>query len=451
MPSTVKKLLIFFSLFYFSPISSSKHHPLDPLTASEFTLIQTIVKDSYPSSNLTFHYVGLDEPEKQTILSWLSNHTTKTPPRRAFVLTRLDKQTHEIIVDLTSSSLISDKIYTGNGYPPLTFEEQTAANEMPLTYPPFIESVNKRGLNVSDIVCSSYTVGWFGEQKSKRVLKILCYYAKGTANFYVRPLEGITLVVDLDDMKITEYYDRFIIPVPKGEGTEYRESKQKPPFGPRLNGAAIAKPDGPGFKIKGNTVRWANWNFHLGFDVRAGLIISLASIYDLEQQTFRRVLYRGYISELFVPYMDPTEDWYYKTFLDAGEFGFGLSAVSLKPMHDCPAHAVFMDAYYAAQDGQPTQISNVFCIFEQHAGNVMWRHTETGIPGEVITEVRAEVSLVVRMVSTVGNYDYMINWEFKPSGSIKVGVGLSGVLDVRGVSYTHTDEYKRGCPWNTGG
>lgn len=108
-------------------------------------------------------------------------------------------------------------------------------------------------------------------------------------------------------------------------------------------------------------------------------------MYDLEKGTYRQVLYRGFVSELFVPYMDPTEEWYYKTFFDAGEFGFGQSAMPLEPLADCPANAAFIDAYYAGEDGTPVKISNAICIFEQHSGSVLWRHTEIAISGEVVS------------------------------------------------------------------
>ncbi|XP_030487574.2 primary amine oxidase-like [Cannabis sativa] len=452
-------LVLIFSIFItlsLSPmITSQKLHPLDPLTMSEITLVQTIVKKAYPTTtttttttshnNLTFHYVGLDEPEKRTVLKWQSRPKTVRIPRRALVHARYNKQTLELIVDLSTRSLVSQQVHVGHGYPVYSFDEQTKASDLPMSYKPFIESIKKRGLNMSHVVCSTLSVGWFGEDEkgmSPREIKVQCFYTEKTTNLYLRPIEGITMVVDLDNIKIVDYQDRIRVPVPKAEGTEYQMSKQRPPFGPRLSAVASESPNGPGFKLDGHTIKWANWGFHVGFDSRVGPVISLASIYDIEKHKYRRVLYRGYVSEMFVPYMDPTEEVYFRTYFDCGEDGFGQSAVSLEPLADCPHNAVFMDAYYADENGNPVQISNAFCIFEQHAGHIMWRHTESGLHEGEVREVRQDVSLVVRMVSTVGNYDYINDWEFKPSGSIKVGVGLTGVLATKGVPHTHVDQIK---------
>ncbi|XP_048134716.1 primary amine oxidase 2-like isoform X2 [Rhodamnia argentea] len=266
----------------------------------------------------------------------------------------------------------------------------------------------------------------------------MCSYLDGTVNLYMRPEEGVTVAVDLDEMRIVGFVDRVTVPVPKPNGTDYSGLQKR--VGPALKRIGLVQPDGPSFAVDGHMIRWANWEFHLSFDVRAGPIISLSLIYDAEQQEFRQVMYRGFISELFVPYMDLTEEWYYRTFFDAGEYGFGLYAVQLEPLRDCPENAAFMDAYIAGQDRKPIKMSNVFRVFERYAGDIRWHHTELGIPGKVIREVRPEVNLVVRMVSTVGNYDYIVDWEFKQSGSIKATVGLTGLLEVRGSNYTHNDQ-----------
>ncbi|KAG2407149.1 Primary amine oxidase [Vigna angularis] len=101
--------------------------------------------------------------------------------------------------------------------------------------------------------------------------------------------------------------------------------------------------------------------------------------------------------------LNPTDDFYYKTFFDAGEFGFRLSTVSLVPNRDCPSNAQFLDVYVHAADGTPFLIANAVCVFEQY-GSILWRHTENGIPNESIS--------------------------------------LSGILEINGVDIKHKKEIK---------
>ncbi|KAJ1291534.1 hypothetical protein BS78_02G322400 [Paspalum vaginatum] len=430
--------------------ASSRPHPLDPLSPAEITAVRAAVLASplVPARPLTFHYVGLDEPDKADVLAYAYGSSSRPAlPRRALVIARAGGQSHELRVDVagngSSAAVRSHAVHSGAGFPTLTLEEQFAAVALPPAYPPFVDSVRRRGVDMGDVLCAVFPVGWFGGDGDgpQRVAKMLCFVAGATANFYARPIEGVTMVVDLDRMAIVGFRDRVAYPVPKAEGTDYRADKVGPPVaGPQPAPGVVVQPEGGGFHIDGHVVRWANWEFHVGFDMRAGTVISMASVHDADAGTRRRVLYRGFVSEVFVPYMDPVEEWYYRTFLDAGEYGLGLWAFPLQHGADCPANAAYLDGYYAGQDGEPVAGENRICLFERYAGDVAWRHTEAGFPGQLITEVRPDVTLVVRMVVSPGNYDYILDWEFKTSGSIKFVVSLTGLLEVKATSYTHADE-----------
>ncbi|XP_062108364.1 primary amine oxidase 1-like [Humulus lupulus] len=416
--------------------SSTTSHPLDPLTPTEFNQIRHIIQKSHLGSlpNLTFHFVDVHEPEKEDVLKWLSsNGKHPSPPRQAKVVARAEGQTHELVVDFSTSSIPSDQIYTGHGFPPFTFIELFRASQLPLNYPKFKDSISKRGLNLSEVSCVPFTAGWFGEHISRRTLKVGCFYRGGTYNVWSRPIEGIFMFVDVDSMKILTYSDRFRAPLPKAEGTSFQSEGKK-------SNSQSGNSTNKSFAIEGNKVKWNNWVFHVAFNARAGVIISAASIFDPTNRKFRQVLYRGHVSETFVPYMDPTKEWYFRTFMDIGEFGFGRSADTLQPLIDCPENAEYLDGFMAGPDGQPQKVSRPICIFERYSGDLAFRHTEINIPGKVVRSGQPEISLVVRMVATVGNYDYVLDWEFKQSGSIKVGVDLTGILEMKTTPYTNNEQ-----------
>ncbi|GLU05642.1 hypothetical protein SLE2022_227310 [Rubroshorea leprosula] len=251
----------------------------------------------------------------------------------------------------------------------------------------------------------------------------------------MRPIEGLTVTVDLDKKEVVKISDTGRgIPVPRSNNTDYRYNAQEKPVGMEpLNPISIEQPKGPSFKVEdGHIVKWANWMFHLKADQRAGLVISRAMVRDSETGQLRSVMYKGFSSELFVPYMDLDEAWYFKTYMDAGEFGLGAVAMSLVPLNDCPRNSHYMDGIFVASDGKPFVQPNIICLFEGYAGDIGWRHSESLIHGLEIREARPKVTLVARMSSSLGNYDYIFDWEFQTDGLIQIKVGLSGMLMVKG-------------------
>ncbi|XP_048501204.1 amine oxidase [copper-containing] gamma 1 [Beta vulgaris subsp. vulgaris] len=260
----------------------------------------------------------------------------------------------------------------------------------------------------------------------------------------MRTIEGLTVIVDLDTNQGVEVSDiGRHIPIPKDTNTDYRFSAQNNTHTKTnpINPIFMEQPKGPSFTVKNDhLIKWVNWEFHIKHDPRAGMIISRAMFEDPDSGEFRSVMYKGMVSEIFVPYMDPTEAWYYKTYLDAGDYGLDLWTRALDPVNDCPRNAYYMDGVLVTSDGTPFIQSNVICVFERYANDIAWRHTESSVVGEEVREVRPKVTLVARMITSIGNYDYILDWIFQNDGLIRIEVGLSGIAVVKGTTYKNMEE-----------
>jgi primary-amine oxidase len=307
------------------------------------------------------------------------------------VVARVNGDTNVLTVDLSTGQVTVRETSSPSGYPVMTIEDMTAATWAPLVNANFNRTIIQRGINLADLACLPISTGWYGKsEENRRLIKVQCYSMEGTVNFYMRPIEGLTVLVDLDTKEVVEITDKGSnIPIPKAANTDYRYSAQElHQVMNLLNPISIEQPKGPSFKIEDeHLVKWANWEFHLKPDARAGVIISWAKVRDPDTGELRDVMYKGFSSELFVPYMDPTDAWYFKTYMDAGEYGFGLQAMPLDPLNDCPRNAYYMDGVFPTADGIPYVRSNMICVFESYAGDIGWRHSEspiTGMPVRII-------------------------------------------------------------------
>lgn len=183
-------------------------------------------------------------------------------------------------------------------------------------------------------------------------------------------------------------------------------------------------------------IRWGSWSFHLGFDQRVGPILSTVRWLDGERQ--RRILYQGHVAEMFVPYMDADGAWASRSYMDVGEYGFGVLASQLIAGSDCPVASMMIEAILADAAGQPQRMVNVMCLFERDTGTPAWRRSEV-VTGAY--EARPDIELVVRTIPTVGNYDYVYDWVFNSKGEIRIDIGATGIAAAKGVNARDSRAY----------
>ena len=404
------------------------NHPLDPLSVEEIDRAVAIVKATAGlTDDLLFETIVLREPLKDDVLNYEPGLFV---PREAFLVALDPKkgQVHELIVSLDTNELLESEHIEGVK-PAFIFGDQETNflqfESKIKNDPRYVEALNKRGITDPDLVMiDPWPISNFGnknEEGKRLAIGRAWVRREPTDNGYARPIEGLSVIIDLDKSEILEIQDFGVVPIPPEDGNyaaRYQES-----FREDLKPIEITQPEGPSFEVTGNHVKWQKWELRVGYTPREGLVIHNVTYED--QGKLRPVLYRGALSEMVVPYGDPTNDHYKKQVFDSGEVGIGKCANSLELGCDCLGEIYYFDVSLYDITGKANTQKNVVCMHEEDFG-VLWKHTDSRI-GE--TEVRRSRRLVVSFFTTVGNYEYGFFWYFYQDGSIDYEVKLTGIVN----------------------
>jgi primary-amine oxidase len=399
-------------------------HPMDGLTAREYWTVYDVLRESGQlDEGSRYAAVRLHPPPKAEVLAWKPGQTFR---REAFAVLVKGGRTFEAVVDLTARKVASWKPIADT-QASLTETEDDIVTDLVEKDPAFLAALRKRGItDMTTLECWSISPGYFGrpEERDRRLSQVFCYDRHGVFNGIGRPVEGLSVLVDVNEKKILRMTDTGGAPMPRGpvdlDPEAIGATREVP------EPISVEQPRGPAFRLNGQQVAWQKWRFHFRIDPRRGVVVSNVGYEDGDR--LRSVMYEGSLSELFVPYQDPAVNWYNLTYLDVGDYGNAGLPRPLERGSECPDHGVTFDSVVANDRGIPQQVPRTACLFERVGGEVAWTHRyREAVQG------RARRDLVLRWATTLGNYDYVFDWQFRQDGSINVAIGATGVVSVKAV------------------
>jgi primary-amine oxidase len=414
-----------FAILAKAPVANaqSSNHPLDALTAPEYWIATAVLHESGKTDGKTrYPMIQLKEPPKEEVLAWRPGQPMR---REAFVMVEQGRQVFEAVVDVKAKKLISWTEIKGVQPPYLSVVQVGEIDGALKQNAEIVAALKKRGItDLNTVFCGGYGTGYFGteEEQGKRLLRTACVEGTGGIQGAGRPIEGLWALYDGYEGKVLRVIDEGVVPLPKDAGIY-----DLPAIGKIRDTPAplkVEQPLGPAFRLNGQSVTWEKWNFHFRIDRRVGMIVDNVGYQDGDR--LRSILYEGSLSEMFIPYMDPSEGWFARAFFDAGEQNDGFAS-SLETGADCPENAVYFDQVYPDLKGIPNLKKRAACLFEQPSGYPAWRHDEGTV------ESRRSRELVLRTIGVFGNYDYVFDWIFEQNGTIRVRTGATGQDEIKAV------------------
>jgi primary-amine oxidase len=141
------------------------------------------------------------------------------------------------------------------------------------------------------------------------------------------------------------------------------------------------------------------------------------------------------------PVQDPRKPFHRKQAFDVGDVGFGVTANQLSLGCDCLGHIKYFDGFRTDSKGNPVHLENVICLHEQDNG---LQHKHTNYRTGAATMVRNR-QLVVQMICTVSNYEYIFAYIFDQAAGIELEVRATGILSTAPLD----NENGETVPWGT--
>ena len=398
-------------------------HPLDMVTGEEITRAVEIMRATGKLTDVArFAHVVLHEPEKEALAQWKPGDPVDRE-LRALVVPGPDLQMIDVVVSVTAGEVRRWDEVEGMR-PALLFVEAMNAIFTTKEHPEYVAALARRGItDLDNVQIDPWPAGSFGydAETDRRIARCISFLRETPEdNGYARPIEGLIVHFDLGRNEVIEVIDHGVTPLPPNRASYYAEDQARLREG--LKPISITQPEGVSFTVDGNRVDWQNWSFRVAFDPFEGLVLHQIGYAD-DGRT-RPILHRASISEMVVPYGDPSPVHGWKNAFDAGEWGLGRMTQPLTLGCDCLGEIHYFDATLANEQGKPWVIPNAICMHEEDYG-ILWKHVD--LWGGT-SEVRRSRRLVVSFISTVGNYEYGFFWYLYLDGNVQLEVKLTGIV-----------------------
>ena len=423
-------LAVFLAATHLSTLAQTTNfaHPLDPLSKEEIAAASKLLKESGKlPANARFQTIVLNEPPKAEVYAFKPGDTFR---REAFFVAydRANNKTFDGVADIRNQRVVSVREVPG-AQPSIMLDDVLMFQSIVRGDAEWQSAMRKRGITeFGKVQIEMWSAGNFGfpEEQGKRLFRGLSYLREDSKNPYARPIEGVIAVVDMNARKVLKVVDSGVVPVPSATADVDEKSVGQLREAPKP--LQIVQPNGASFEIRGNEIRWQKWRFRYALHPREGLVLYTVGYEDGGK--VRPILYRASLSEMVVPYGDPSAGWFIRNAFDEGEFAIGRLAVPLEAKTDVPDNATLLDAVFSNEGGSALDAKRTIAIYERDGG-VSWKHVDYMTNQNQSRRAR---QLVMSIFVVVGNYDYGFNWIFNQDGTIEQEVLLTGVMATKGVS-----------------